>query len=147
MWYYCNLIHRSNIYEGFLISFIVLTGQKASFCDWQLLLQYLYADNLITSIYNVFKVYEKCLYVFLSFRLVEESKPLTIPMQPSSPQNRHEHSMLSREPSFSQAMYRVSINKQTIVSAIPIFVVECLKNYLLFLRWKNIKKTRRNSIH
>ncbi|XP_076075186.1 protein FAM149B1-like isoform X2 [Mytilus galloprovincialis] len=41
-----------------------------------------------------------------SVLVLEESKPLTIPMQPSSPQNRHEHSMLSREPSFSQAMYR-----------------------------------------
>lgn len=59
-------------------------------------------------------------------------------MQPSSPQNRHEHSMLSREPSFSQAMYRVSINKRTIVSAIPIYLVGNLKKTIVIV---NMKKT------
>lgn len=41
-----------------------------------------------------------------SVLVLEENKPLVIPMQPTSPPNRHEHLMFSREPSFSQAMTR-----------------------------------------
>ena len=44
---------------------------------------------------------------FLCF--LEENKPLALPMQPMSPPNRHEHLLLSREPSFSTAMSRVSV--------------------------------------
>lgn len=41
-----------------------------------------------------------------SVLVLEENKPLVLPMQPLSPPNRHEHLLLSREPSFSTAMSR-----------------------------------------
>ena len=63
-------------------------------------------SSVFDSIWQEIIAWNRNLNKKYSILVLEESKPLVIPMQPLSPPNRHEHLLLSREPSFSTAMSR-----------------------------------------